>query len=174
MRYLAALYTLLALLAAAAPSNRTLLLDMPDSKDPVKIVRVTEVAKARQNIPVVGSATNIVGRRPEEALYSAVLGHNLKPDTAVAPFELEPGQAFTMALESPDDYPTLKSSIEEKEPISNVAACNGGISQVFFGDGTQWQSHHYLLSTRRSRTPWTLDQNVIRGVDKAPLNPTQA
>jgi hypothetical protein len=216
MRYLAALYTLLALLAAAAPSNRTLLLDMPDSKDPVKIVRVmegttelksngrqypdkyawettfnagddwlkdlsfviknvsqkkivyvvvgchvyetadwqAEVAKARQNIPVVGSATNIVGRRPEEALYSAVLGHNLKPDTAVAPFELEPGQAFTMALESPDDYPTLKSSIEEKEPISNVAACNGGISQVFFGDGTQWQSHHYLRADLEHRGHW--------------------
>jgi hypothetical protein len=103
-----------------------------------------EVAKALQNIPGIGSTTNIVGRRPEEALYSPVDGHRLKPDTASASFELEAGQEFTMALENPDDYHTLKSRVEEQQSMSNIAACNGGISQVFFEDGTQWESHHYL------------------------------
>ncbi|MFZ0278501.1 MAG: hypothetical protein WA254_13400 [Candidatus Sulfotelmatobacter sp.] len=112
-----------------------------------------EAAKHR-NIPLVGSTGNHVGRRPEEALYSAVLGHRLQPDTANAPFDLEPSQEFTMALDSPDAYSTLKSSVEEKEPMSSIAACNGGISQVFFEDGTQWQSHHYLRADLDQRGRW--------------------
>jgi hypothetical protein len=94
--------------------------------------------------PIVGSITNVVGRRPEQALYSASLGRRLGPDTDRAAFELAPGQEFAIALEIPDEYPILKSRIEEKQPMSSVAACIGSISQIFFDDGTQWQSHHYL------------------------------
>ena len=216
MRYVFVLCTLLASLGAAAQDTKTLLLDMPGSKDPVKIVSVmegttklksnghqfpnkyvwettfnagdewlkdltiviknvseknivyvvvgchlfetanwqAEVAKAQQNVPLVGSASNYVGRRPEEALYSAVLGHRLKPDAASAPFELAAGQEFTIALESPSAYNALKSTVEEKEPMSNLAACNGGISQVIFEDGTQWQRHRYLRADLEHPGRW--------------------
>jgi hypothetical protein len=93
--------------------------------------------------PLVGQISNSVGRRPEQALYSALLGRRLKPDTA-APFELGPGQEFTLVLENPDDYPALESRVEERQPMSSITACNGGISRIFFDDGTQWQGHHYL------------------------------
>jgi len=102
-----------------------------------------ELAK-HATTPLVGNLSNSVGRRPEQALYSAVLGHSLKPDTAKAPFELAPEQEFTIALERPEDYPTLKSSMEERQPISSVTACNSRVGPVFFDDGTQWQGHRYL------------------------------
>jgi hypothetical protein len=102
-----------------------------------------EIAKHRTS-PILGHTSNTVGRRPEQALYSASLGHRLKPDAATAPFELAPGQEFTVPIEKPDDYQALKSGIEEKQPVSSVTACNGGISQIFFEDGTQWQGHRYL------------------------------
>ncbi len=97
-----------------------------------------------QDVPLVGNVSNIVGRRPEEALYSAVLGHRLKPDTGRAPFELAPGQEFTMPIEDPDEYSALKSRIQEKQPMSSVTACNSGVAQIFFDDGTQWSGHRYL------------------------------
>jgi len=112
-----------------------------------------ELAK-HQTIPLVGSASNVVGRRPDEALYSASLGRRLKPDSARAPFELAPGQEFTMPVESPADYEALRSRIEEKQPMSSVTACNGGISQVFFQDGTQWQGHHYLRADLERPGRW--------------------
>jgi hypothetical protein len=213
MRYVVVLCTLLASLGAAQ-DTKTLLLDLPGSKDPVKIVSVMDgTAKLKSNghqypnrhvwettfnagddwlkdlsiviknvsekkivyvsggcvlyetadwqaeiakhasIPVF-TTTNTVGRRPEEALYSAVLGHRLNPDTESAPFLLEPGQEFTMALEGPDGYPRLKSSVEEKEPMANIAACNGRISQVFFEDGTQWQGHRYLRADLEHPGHW--------------------
>jgi len=216
MKQLGVICTLLASLGAAAQDTKTLLIDMPDSKDPVKIVSVmegttklksnghqypnryvwettfnagddwlkdlsiviknvsekkivyvvagcllyetanwqAEVAKAQQNIPLVGSASNHVGRRPDEALYSAVLGHRLQPDSANSPFALESGQEFTIALENPDDYNALKSTVEEKEPMSNVAACNGRIGPVFFEDGTQWQGHRYLRADLEHPGQW--------------------
>jgi hypothetical protein len=202
-------------LEAADQDTKTLLLDMPDSKDPVRIVKVlegstelksnghqypdkwaweatfnagddwikdlaiviknvsqkkivyaaagcllfetgdwqAEVAKAQQNIPVIGNAGNHIGRRPEQALYSALLGRRVQPDTN-APLELEPGQEFTMTLESPDAYPTLKSTVEEKMPMSNVAACNGRIGQIFFEDGTQWQGHRYTRADLNEPGHW--------------------
>jgi hypothetical protein len=102
-----------------------------------------EIAK-HKTTPVLGHTSNTVGRRPEQALYSTSLGHRLKPDMATAPFELAPGQEFTMSLEPPGDYQSLKSTVEEKQPLSSVTACNGGISQIFFEDGTLWQGHRYL------------------------------
>jgi hypothetical protein len=203
-------------LVAAAQDTKTLLLDMPDSKDPVRIVKVlegatelksnghqypdrwaweatfnagddwikdlfiviknvspkkivyvavgcilfetadwqAELAKhATATAPVVGSASDIVGRRPDQALYSALLGRRVKPDTN-APLELEPGQEFTVALESPDAYPTLKSTVEEKMPMSNIAACNGRIGQIFFEDGTQWQGHRYKRADLNEPGHW--------------------
>jgi hypothetical protein len=105
--------------------------------------------------PLVGQISNRVGRRPEQALYSPLLGRRLKPDTDTARFELSPGQEFTMALESADDYPALVSWIESKEPISSVTACNGGITQIFFDDGTQWQGHRYLRADPDQPGHWS-------------------
>jgi hypothetical protein len=104
--------------------------------------------------PLVGNIGNAVGRRPEQALYSALLGHRLQPDTDRAPFELAPGQEFTMALENPDEYPALRSRIEEKQPISSVTACNSRIVRVFFEDGTQWQDHQYLRANPDQPGHW--------------------
>ncbi len=101
-----------------------------------------EIAK-HQSIPVLGHTVNAIGRRPEDALYSPLLGHKLKPDTR-ARFQLAPGEDFTINLEDPEDYEALKSSIEEKQPMSSAAACNAGINQIFFEDGTQWHGHRYL------------------------------
>jgi hypothetical protein len=111
-----------------------------------------EVSKASANIPAPGAAGNSVGRRPQEGLY--VSGRKLHPDTNRAPFALEPGQEFNMALEIPDAYPALKSSVGEKEPVSNIAACNGRIGQVFFEDGTQWQGHRYMRADLEHRGAW--------------------
>jgi hypothetical protein len=49
-----------------------------------------------------------------------------------------------MRLENPDDYAALKSRIEEKQSMSNVAACNADFGQIFFEDGTEWHGHRYL------------------------------
>jgi hypothetical protein len=91
----------------------------------------------------VGTLSNAVGQRPEQALYSLSMGRRLKPDTR-PPFELAPDEEFTIGPENPDDYAASKSRIEEKQPMSSVTACNAGISQVFFEDGTQWHAHRYL------------------------------
>jgi hypothetical protein len=85
---------------------------------------------------------------------SGMLGRRVKPDTANPPFELGPGQEFTVAIDNPDDYHTLKSTVEEKMPMSNIASCNGGISQVFFDDGTQWQHHRYLRADLNEPGHW--------------------
>lgn len=95
-----------------------------------------EIAK-HHSVPVVGRVSNAVGRRPEEALYSTRLKRPLKADTAPA-FELAPGQEFTIPLEDPQDYPALKSQVEQTEPMSRVTACNGGIGTIYFEDDTKW------------------------------------
>jgi hypothetical protein len=91
-------------------------------------------------VPALGVAGNVLGHRPKHALYSATLGHAIKPDEDKRPpFELAPGQEVTMALEDPELYPALNSRIG-----SGVAGCNSSVVRVFFEDGTQWQSHSYF------------------------------
>jgi hypothetical protein len=98
----------------------------------------------RRSTPLPGAIGNSIGRRPEQGLYSGLLSRKLGPDTDRPPFELAPEQEFTLPLEDPEEYLNLKSGIEEKEPISRITACSGGVAQVFFDDGTQWQGHRYL------------------------------
>jgi hypothetical protein len=120
------------------------------------VCTVTETANWQQEVathsltrnespePVLGQITNHVGLRPESALYSVRLKRRLQPGTGSA-FELSPGQTYTIPFENPDYYPGLKSSVEErKRSMSSVNGCTGGIGQVFFEDGTQWQGHKYL------------------------------
>lgn len=95
-----------------------------------------EIAK-HHGVPVVGHASNAVGRRPEEALYSTRSGRKLTPDTRPA-FELAPGQEFAISLEDPQSYPALKSQVEQTEPMSSATACNGGIGTIYFEDDTKW------------------------------------
>lgn len=95
-----------------------------------------EIAK-HHTVPVVGNASNAVGRRPEQALYSTRLKRPLKPDTRPT-LELAPGQELTVQLEDPEGYPALKSLVEQNQPISSETACNGGINTVFFQDDTVW------------------------------------
>lgn len=102
----------------------------------------SEISK-HKTIPVIGHTSDTIGRRPEQALYSASLGRWLEPDTSATPFSLPPGQTFTIPLEDPDQYLTLKSKIEETQPISTVTACDASINHVFFEDGTQWEGHRY-------------------------------
>jgi hypothetical protein len=106
----------------------------------------TELAKHSINgNPILGQALNIVGWRPERALYSVRLGHAVKPDSERRPpFELAPQQQFTMMLEDPQSYSDLKSSVELRQPMSAVTACDTEIFDVFFEDGTRWSEHHYL------------------------------
>ncbi len=104
--------------------------------------------------PLAGQISNRVGRRPEQGLYSGLTGLKRQPDTDKPPFELAPGAEFTVPLENPEDYQTLKSSVEEKESISAVTACSGGISQIFFDDGTQWQGHNYLRANPERPGHW--------------------
>ena len=102
----------------------------------------------------LGTVNNRVGLRPEAALYSPSLGHKLHPDPDPA-FELAPGQTYTIPFEDPSYYPSLKSSVEERKgSMSSVNACNGGISQVFFEDGTQWQGHRYYRADVKSPRYW--------------------
>jgi hypothetical protein len=94
--------------------------------------------------PVLGGASNKVGWRPEHALYSRAQGRALAPDSAKRPaFDLAPGQEFTIRLQDPEDYTNLKSQVEAKQPISTLNACDGGVSQIFFSDGTKWENHRY-------------------------------
>jgi hypothetical protein len=105
----------------------------------------TELAKhSRPDNPVLGQASNVVGWRPEHALYSMRLGHAVKPDTDKRPaFELAPGQEFTISIEDSLNYSTLQSEVEKRAPISNVTACSARVSTIFFDDGTMWQPHAY-------------------------------
>jgi len=96
-----------------------------------------EHANRRSN-PLPGQISNRAGRRPEQALYSALLGRKHQPDTDRPSLELAPGQEFTIAAENPDE-----SNIDKETPISSITACSGGISQIFFDDGTRWQPHSY-------------------------------
>lgn len=115
----------------------------------------SELAKhANPRTPLVGNISDHVGRRPEQGLYSGLTGLKRQPDTDRAPFELEPGAEFTVPLEDPEDYQTLKSSVEEKEPLSAVMACNCGVSHIFFDDGTQWQGHNYMRADSQRPGHW--------------------
>lgn len=106
--------------------------------------------------PGLGQLNDFVGMRPEVALYSMILGHKLHPDPGPA-FELAPGQTFTIAYENPAYYPGLKKSVgERKGSISAVNGCNGGVSDVFFEDGTRWQSHHYMRADPDKRGHWII------------------
>jgi hypothetical protein len=108
-----------------------------------------EIAKhSSQANPVVGQASNVVGWRPEFALYSPFTGRKGKPDSERRPaFELLPGQEFTIAVENPENYEFLKSTVEHRQPIATVTACPIGIPHVFFADGTQWQGHRFMRPT---------------------------
>jgi hypothetical protein len=104
--------------------------------------------------PALGQLNNRVGLWPQAALYSIMLGHELHPDPGPA-FELAPGQTYTIALEDPANYPGLKSSIEErKESLSAANGCTGGVSDVFFADGTRWQWHRYQSADPDKRGHW--------------------
>jgi hypothetical protein len=106
-----------------------------------------EIAK-HHTVPTVGRASNRVGWRPKNALYSPITGKLHKPDADERPaFELAPGQEFTIALEDPQSYPSLKSQIEAVEPISAVTACNSGIGDIYFEDGSRWNQHQYWRAT---------------------------
>lgn len=102
------------------------------------------VKHANPRSPLIGQISNHVGRRPKQGLYSGLTGLKGQPDTDRPPLGLVPGAEITVPLEDPDDFQALRSSIEGKEPISEVTACSGGISRIFFDDGTQWQGHHYM------------------------------
>jgi len=94
--------------------------------------------------PVLGQASNVVGWRPDHALYSGLRGTKTQPDSRRrSPFELPPGGEFNMTLEDPKNYPTLKSNIEARQPISTATACDATISAIFFEDGTRWSAHKY-------------------------------
>lgn len=94
--------------------------------------------------PIVGQASNVLGWRPEHALYSPRLGSAKAPDADQRPaFELAPGQKFTLPLQDPQTYSQLKSTVEAKQPLSTINGCDASISAIFFADGTKWSSHTY-------------------------------
>jgi hypothetical protein len=98
--------------------------------------------------PGLGQASNVVGWRPEHALYLVRLGRASAPDSTRRPtFELAPGQEFTIPLQDPKTYSDLKSSVEARQPMSTINACDGGTGNVFFADGTKWASHRYWRPT---------------------------
>jgi hypothetical protein len=102
----------------------------------------SEIAREK-TVPGLGETSNIVGRRLQQALYSASLRRWLEPDTKIAPFSLPPGQTFNFPVEDPGEYPALRSRIEQTQPISTISARDASISQVFFEDGTKWEGHRY-------------------------------
>ena len=92
---------------------------------------------------VLGSAQNRVGLRPEHALHSG--DRTFRPDTG-APFELPPGEEFTILIEDPN-RPVF---------VSNVTALDTGTITVFFDDGTQWISVNHSYSRPASEPgKWT-------------------
>jgi hypothetical protein len=98
--------------------------------------------------PILGQARNVVGWRPEHALYSARLGRSSAEDSTRRPaFSLAPGQEFTIPIQDPKTYSDLKSSIEAREPLSTVNACDADIGTIFFADGTKWGGHNYMRPT---------------------------
>jgi hypothetical protein len=97
--------------------------------------------------PILGQASNRIGWEPEHALYSRTLGKNREPGSTRRPaFLLKPGGEFTISLEDPQDYQSLRSQIEARMPMSSINACNADVARVFFDDGTMWQgaNHHYF------------------------------
>jgi len=122
-----------------------------------------EISK-HHNVPIVGQAGNRgnrVGWRPKNALYSPITGKLHKPDADERPaFELASGQEFTIALQDPQSYPSLKSQIEAVEPISAVTACNSGVGDIYFDNGTRWESHHYWRAAEQPGrwTPISFDE----------------
>jgi hypothetical protein len=100
--------------------------------------------------PVLGQAHNTVGWRPEHALYSERTGRASAPDSTRRPaFELAPGEEFTILLEDPEDYASLKSAVEARQPISTIRACDADMGTIFFADGTKWASHRYWRPTEQ-------------------------
>jgi len=87
----------------------------------------------RVSTQVLGSAQNRVGRRPEHALHS---GDRIFRPVTVAPFELVPGEEFTMLIEDP----------KRRLPKPNVTALDTGTITVFFDDGTRWISVNHSYS----------------------------
>jgi len=105
----------------------------------------TEIAnhKSPEN-PILGQASNVVGWRPEHALYSTLRGKAAEPDsTRRAAFKLGPKQEFTISLQDPKNYESLRSTVEARVPVSSMTACNSQVSTIFFDDGTMWQGHKY-------------------------------
>jgi hypothetical protein len=82
---------------------------------------------------VLGFAQNRVGRRPEHALHSG--DRTFHPDNG-APFELAPGEEFTMLIEDPN----------RRVPIPNVTALDTGTITVFFDDRSKWVSVNHRNS----------------------------
>lgn len=82
---------------------------------------------------VLGFTQNRVGRRPEHALHSG--DRTFRPDSG-APFELTPGEEFTMLIEDPN----------RTVPIPDVTALDTGTITVFFDDGTMWVSVNHSYS----------------------------
>jgi hypothetical protein len=98
----------------------------------------------------LGQASNVVGWRPEYALYLVRLGRTSAPDSTRRPaFELAPGQEFTILLENPEDYPALRTQVEARQPMSTITACDADMGNVFFTDGTKWASHRYGRPTEQ-------------------------
>lgn len=104
-----------------------------------------EIAKHKTiGNPILGQASHEVGWRPEHALYSTLAGKQREPDSTRRPaFTLGPKQEFSISLEDPEKYESLRSSVEARTLMSNINACNGQVSAAFFEDGTMWQDHHY-------------------------------
>ena len=110
-----------------------------------------------QTEPILGQANNAVGWRPKHALYSAIHGKVGTPDSTRRPaFILKPNEEFTISLEDPQVYGSLRSHVEERTSMSNVNACQSGVAMVFFEDGTMWQRDHHYFRAAEEPGKWTV------------------
>jgi hypothetical protein len=82
---------------------------------------------------VLGFTQNRIGLRPEHALRTG--DRTFHPDSG-APFELAPGEAFTMLIEDPNR--TVR--------MPNVTALDTGTITVFFDDRTKWDTGNHRYS----------------------------
>jgi len=100
-----------------------------------------ETGTGTQQSPRVG-AGNALGRKPEHAMYSALTGQRRQESSAEA-IVLEPGDELAMPLVSERDYDSIRSLIQDKQPLSGVRNCDAWVTTVYFEDGSKWAPANY-------------------------------
>jgi len=91
--------------------------------------------------PILGSES-VIGQRPQHARYSRITGESLD-DPSRNPILLEAGEEVTLPAISLGGFDEVKKTIETRQPLARITTVRLGLTTVYFGDGTKWDSNVY-------------------------------